>query len=119
MTRESIVVYCAKFLELAGVLIIAGTAVYASVLSLYTWRENGQHLEGFHRLRTRLAAGILLGLEFLVAADIINSVAVDLTLSSVGTLAVIVLIRTFLSFTLSLEVNGRFPWQAPRAGKDA
>jgi uncharacterized membrane protein len=53
----------------------------------------------------------LLGLEFLVAADIIRTVAVTPTFRSVGVLAVIVVIRTFLSFSLELEITGRWPWQ--------
>ena len=65
----------------------------------------------FHQFRQRLGRGILLGLEFLVAADIIHTVAVELTLKTVGVLAIIVLIRTFLSFTLEVELTGRWPWQ--------
>lgn len=53
----------------------------------------------------------MLGLEFLIAADIIHTVAVELTFETVGVLAVVVLIRTFLSFTLAVELNGRWPWQ--------
>jgi uncharacterized membrane protein len=51
------------------------------------------------------------GLEFLVAADIIHTVAVDLSFQTVGVLSLIVLIRTFLSFTLEVELTGRWPWQ--------
>jgi len=54
---------------------------------------------------------ILLGLELLIAADIIRSLALQLTLQSVGLLAIIVLVRTFLSFSLEVEMNGRWPWQ--------
>ena len=54
---------------------------------------------------------ILLGLEFLIAADIINTVAVTPTLQSVIVLGAIVIIRTFLSFSLELEIDGRWPWQ--------
>ena len=61
--------------------------------------------------RQGLGRGILLGLEFFVAADIIHTVAVDLSLQTVAILAVIVLIRTFLSFTLHVELNGLWPWQ--------
>lgn len=60
----------------------------------------------------RLARGILLGLEFLIAADIVHTVVVDLNFATVGVLAAIVLIRTFLSMTLELEATGRWPWQA-------
>ena len=62
-----------------------------------------------------LARSILLGLELLVAGDIINTVAVEPTLRSLAVLAGIVLIRTFLSVSLEVEIEGRWPWQAPRA----
>jgi uncharacterized membrane protein len=61
--------------------------------------------------RRGLGQALLLGLELLVAADIIRTVAVTPTLESVAVLAVIVLIRTFLSWSLEVEVEGRFPWQ--------
>ena len=61
--------------------------------------------------RSSLGRAILLGLEFLVAADIINTVAVTPTLLSVAVLAGIVIIRTFLSFSLEVEIEGRWPWQ--------
>ena len=65
--------------------------------------------------RSNLGRSILLGLEFLVAADIINTVAVEPTVNSLIVLAGIVLIRTFLSFSLEVEIEGRWPWQ--RGGK--
>ncbi|WP_239019075.1 DUF1622 domain-containing protein [Sphingobium terrigena] len=61
--------------------------------------------------RSSLGEAILLGLEFLVAADIINTIAIQPTLSSLAVLAGIVLIRTFLSFSLEVEIKGRWPWQ--------
>ncbi|MEX2335373.1 MAG: DUF1622 domain-containing protein, partial [Pseudohongiella sp.] len=64
----------------------------------------------FREIRQTLGRGILLGLEFLVAADIIHTVAIELTLESVLTLALVVLIRTFLSFALEVELTGRWPW---------
>lgn len=65
----------------------------------------------FQELRLRMGRGILLGLEILIAADIITTVAVDLTFESVGVLGLIVAIRTFLSFSLEMELTGRWPWQ--------
>ncbi|MFN3474788.1 MAG: DUF1622 domain-containing protein [Blastomonas sp.] len=62
-------------------------------------------------LRSNLGYTILLGLEFLVAGDIINTVAIEPTMSSLLVLAGIVLIRTFLSFSLEVEIEGRWPWQ--------
>ena len=63
--------------------------------------------------RRRMGRAILLGLEFLVAADIIRTVAVAPNAQSVAVLAGIVLIRTFLSFSLQLEMTGAWPWQRP------
>ena len=67
--------------------------------------------------RSGLGRSILLGLEFLVAADIINTVAVEPTLESLLVLAGIVLIRTFLSFSLEVEIDGRWPWQKRRSAR--
>ncbi|MFW5832871.1 MAG: DUF1622 domain-containing protein, partial [Pseudomonadota bacterium] len=61
---------------------------------------------------TTLAHSILLGLEFLVAADIIGTVAVEPTIENLLVLGLIVLIRTFLSFALHIEISGRLPWRA-------
>ncbi|SIR64890.1 Protein of unknown function [Microbacterium sp. RURRCA19A] len=69
----------------------------------------------YSRFRRFLGRSILLGLELLVAADIIRTVAVTPTLASVGVLAAIVLIRTFLSWSLELEITGRWPWQKAAA----
>lgn len=67
--------------------------------------------DGYRRFRRDLGRGILLGLEFLVAADIIRTVAVVPTLRGVLILGLIVLIRTFLSMALEVELEGRWPWQ--------
>jgi len=67
----------------------------------------------YNDFRQRLGRAILLGLELLVAADIIRTVAATPTLESVGVLAGIVAIRTFLSFSLEVEITGRWPWQKP------
>jgi uncharacterized membrane protein len=65
----------------------------------------------YRRYRQELGQTILLGLELLVAGDIIRTVAAEPTLTSVGVLAIIVLVRTFLSFSLEVELTGRWPWQ--------
>ena len=65
----------------------------------------------YRALRANLGRAILLGLEFLVAADIIGTVAIEPSFRSLGVLALIVAIRTFLSFSLELEISGRWPWQ--------
>jgi uncharacterized membrane protein len=72
----------------------------------------------YRSYRQLLGRSILLGLELLVAADIIRTVAVTPTFESVGVLAIIVLIRTFLSFSLELEITGRWPWQKQSANSE-
>ncbi len=69
----------------------------------------------YRRFRREVGRGILLGLEFLVAADIIRTVAVAPTLENVLVLGVIVLIRTFLSMAVQVEIEGRWPWQRAAA----
>ena len=80
-----------------------------------------EKLSFYRSYRQLLGRSILLGLELLVAADIIRTVAVTPTYESVGVLAVIVLIRTFLSFSLELEITGRWPWQkeSPKSAEPA
>lgn len=109
---EPAAVWCAALIEALGILVITTVALFA------LWRAGYRHLrrddgeEIFQELRMRLGRGILLGLEILIAADIITTVAVDLTFESVGVLALIVGIRTFLSFSLEMELTGRWPWQS-------
>jgi uncharacterized membrane protein len=67
--------------------------------------------EAYRAVRTVFGRSILLGLEFLVAADIIRTVAVEPSLRNVAVLGVIVLIRTFLSFSLEVEIDGSLPWR--------
>ena len=92
--------------------IVGILAVYALTSAIYQLTRKKNEIEFIYRqTRQRLGRGILLGLEFLVAADIIHTVAVELTFKTVGVLAIIVVIRTFLSFTLEVELTGKWPWQ--------
>lgn len=101
-----------KAVDAAGVLAIVIGAVVSTVLAARALlRHRHEGLDVFETYRRRLGRSILLGLELLVAADIIRTVAIDPTYDSVGVLAVIVLIRTFLSWSLELEISGRWPWQ--------
>lgn len=104
--------YVGKAIDAAGVVVIVVGIVYASVL--FALRRSGG-LDAFREYRQGLGRAILLGLEILVAADIIRTVAVSPTFQSVGVLAVIVLVRTFLSFSLEVELEGRWPWQKASA----
>ncbi|MBW3542785.1 MAG: DUF1622 domain-containing protein [Planctomycetes bacterium] len=104
--------WCATVIELVGIGIISVFALYALASAVTLgFARTGRDEGALHTARQRLGHGILLGLEFLVAADIIQTVAVELTFTSVGVLAIIVVIRTFLSFTLHVELTGRWPWQ--------
>lgn len=97
--------------EGAGVLAITVAAVGSTGQFIYRVARKRDIIESYHYYRETLGRGILLGLEFLVAGDIINTVVIDLTFNSLGILAIIVVIRTFLSFTLEVEVHGRWPWE--------
>jgi uncharacterized membrane protein len=105
--------------EIAGVLLIVGGLLFAT----YRWLFGAglAPLARYQRYREDLGRAILLGLEVLVAADIVRSVALDPTLASLAVLAVIVAVRTFLSWSLSVELEGRWPWQRGEAkiGSDA
>ena len=72
--------------------------------------------ERYRQLRLRLGRTLLLGLEILVAADIVRTVALEATLESVVVLALLVLVRTFLSWALEVEIEGRWPWQPKLKG---
>ncbi|MDH6238165.1 DUF1622 domain-containing protein [Cryobacterium sp. CG_9.6] len=95
--------------EAAGVIAIVMGVVLALVFAVTRLLRRQSGVYG--RFRRFLARSILLGLELLVAADIIRTVAVGPTLEGVGVLALVVLIRTFLSWALELEITGRWPWQ--------
>jgi uncharacterized membrane protein len=99
--------------EVAGVVLIIGGMLIASVR--YVAGRGGEPMAGrqsrYQRYRHDLGRAILLGLEVLVAADIVRTVAFTPTLDSVVVLGLIVAIRTFLSWSLALELEGRWPWQ--------
>ena len=109
MSLTGIIEGIGSTIDAVGVAVIAGGAILAVGLTIAKARqEDGGAYEFFRR---RLGRAILLGLEFLVAADIIRTVAVTPTGESVLVLGGIVLIRTFLSFSLQLEMTGAWPWQ--------
>ena len=102
--------WCAALVEALGIGIITSVAIYVLIFAGIRSLKKDDAAAIFRDVRQRLGRGIILGLEFLVAADIIHTVAVELSFETVGVLAVIVLIRTFLSFTLEVELTGHWPW---------
>ncbi len=104
-----------RAIEAAGVAVIVLGALFALYRALVLLRHTDTAALAYHEFRQKLGRAILLGLELLVAADIIGTVAVEPTLRNVLILALIVLIRTFLSISLTVEIEGRWPWQSGRA----
>jgi uncharacterized membrane protein len=105
---QQVMEFVGRVVDAAGVFIVVTGALLATVRFL---RRRGSATESYRLYRQDLGRAILLGLEFLVAADIIRTVVVDPTLQNVLVLGLIVLIRTFLSMALELELEGRWPWQ--------
>ncbi|MBI2739041.1 MAG: DUF1622 domain-containing protein [Rhodospirillales bacterium] len=102
--------WIAMVIELIGVAIIVGAAAASTLRFIRTGVATTWNA-GFHQYRANLGRGILLGLEFLVAADIIGTVAVTPSFQSLGILGLIIAIRTFLSLSLEIEIEGRWPWR--------
>ena len=103
--------------ELAGVAVLVIGSIIAFVRSIVLLIRFRDGPVAFHGLRLYMGRSIVLGLELLIAADIIRSVAIDPTFTSVGVLGLIVLVRTFLSWSLEVEINGEWPWQRYRLHK--
>ncbi len=104
-------------IEGVGVLVIIVGSVFATFRFAEAMRASGEDL-AYPMYRRQLGRAIILGLEFLIAGDIIRTVVVADTLTNIAVLALIILIRTFLSLTLHLEVEGRWPWQAAPSDAD-
>ena len=107
----------AHLIELAGVGVIALGAVVSAGAALAQLLGRRPWPEVYTDLRANLGRFILLGLELLVGADIISTITAPLTFQSVGLLAAIVGIRTFLSFSLETEIEGRWPWRGGGEGR--
>ncbi|HXJ19421.1 MAG TPA: DUF1622 domain-containing protein [Polyangia bacterium] len=111
---RSTVDWAASLFEAAGTFVMTLGALVALVLALRD-RESAGVYKVF---RNRLGRAIILGLELLVAADILRTISTQPTILQVGALGGIVLIRTFLSFSLEVELDGRWPWQPKAPGEE-
>ena len=99
-------------ISLFAVVVIVGGFILASVR--YARRFRAGTLEtGFQNFRIELGRALTLGLEILVLGDVIETITVEPTFQSLGFLGFLVVVRTFVSWTLSLEVEGHWPWQSP------
>jgi uncharacterized membrane protein len=98
-------------IEAFGVFVVIAGCFAATVSFVRNYRQQAEGT-AYRTYRRQLGRSIILGLEFLIAGDIIRTVVVADTLENVAVLGLIILIRTFLSATLHLEVEGRWPWQS-------
>lgn len=120
MTFEEWMEYIVHGFEIVGVaILVAGsiTALAGYVLAI----ARGQRAGAFERVRQGVGRAILLGLEALIIADIVLTITVEATVESALTLGLVVLVRTFLSFSLEIELEGALPWRRTekrRRGQD-
>jgi uncharacterized membrane protein len=115
-TIEIMIANAALVIEILAVLIIiAGTIVATAAYAWMLIQGEGGRLDGYERYKIRLGRALLLGLEILVAADIVRTVALEPSLTNVAVLGILVLIRTFLSWSLVVEIEHRWPWRLPVA----
>ena len=105
----------ASLLEIVGIALILFGTLLATGVFLWKVAKRAEFASTYTDYRRALGRAILLGLEFLVGADIIGTVAIEPNYYNVGVLALIVAVRTFLSFSLEVEIDGRWPWQRSRA----
>jgi uncharacterized membrane protein len=116
-TSRTLIEIGATAIEAMAVLVIAGAFLLASVRYLiHTRQQTGDRYEQY---KLSLGRSLSLGLEFLVAADVIRTVTLAPTFTNIGVLAAVILTRTFLSWSLAVEMEGRWPWQpAPAASSE-
>ena len=116
MDFKEIITVAGYGIESIGVLIVVAGSVVSSIRFLRYYNTEADGV-AYTLYRRQLGSSIILGLEFLIAGDIIRTVVVADTLMNVTILGLIILIRTFLSFTLHLEVEGRWPWDKVKSGE--
>lgn len=105
-----------RVLEIGGAAVITFGAIVSTADFLRLVLARVPPEERFRSYRASLGRSILLGLELLVAADIIRTVTIEPTLTGVAVLGALILVRTFLSFSLEAEIDGRWPWQRASGG---
>jgi uncharacterized membrane protein len=111
---ESFEVAVSHSIRLVGTCIeIFGVFIIVAGIMWSTYQCTNRRIEAldYDQYKIRIGRSLLLGLEVLVAADIVKTIAIELTFTSLGLLAGLVVVRTFLSWTLVLEIEGRWPWQ--------
>jgi uncharacterized membrane protein len=102
-------------IDILGVLVILGGIVWGLLHWVRDRLSNADVCSVYRDCRQRIGRAIVLGLEILVASDIIHTVVVDPTFANAGVLAVLIVVRTFISWTLVLDLEARWPWQPEQA----
>jgi uncharacterized membrane protein len=110
---RDVIEWAALAIEILGATVIVAGVVRVTVAP-GTFRQlfRSDDLGAYETYKHQLGKSLLSGLEFLVAADVVRTIALDPTLENVAILGLLVLIRTFLSWSLTVEIDGRWPWQA-------
>lgn len=111
MSFVDVMAHVAQGFEAFGVTVLVLGLLWSLGLAGMLWRRSRNGREAYRVLRSSFGGVLLLGLEVLVAADLIKTIAVATTLENVVVLGLIVLIRTFLSFSLEVEIEGTLPWR--------
>ena len=112
MSFQQVMDGVSKIIDSAGVVVIVVGAIYATCVFLWSLvRRDSRKLDTFRTYRETVGRSILLGLEFLIAGDIIRTVVVTPSFKNVGVLAILVMIRSLLSMELQVEIDGYWPWQ--------
>jgi uncharacterized membrane protein len=120
MNYKDLMEVISKIVDVAGVAVIVLGAVFATLVLLRDMIVKGREpVDPYRIYRETLGKSILLGLEFLIAGDIIRTVAVAPTFTNLGTLAILVVIRSVLSIELEMEIDGYWPWQRRRVMAEA
>jgi uncharacterized membrane protein len=115
--RREMIEIVAQGIEVLAVLIILVGIVYG--IGRYFFHQMEKVGDAYKRFKDQIGKALLLGLEFLVAADIIRTVALSPTLRNIAVLGVLVFIRTFLSWSLVVEIEGRWPWQSKTSNQSS
>ena len=116
MTFDEAMELVVRGFEIGGVVILVAGSLAACLHAVRSYRTVGGQ-RAYESARRNVGRAILLGLEFLIIADIVLTITVDPTLESALTLGLIVLVRTFLSFSLEVELEGTLPWRRAALGK--
>jgi uncharacterized membrane protein len=112
-TIRAAIEWVALGIEIVGAVVIVASVIWllitrGAVRFLFKLEEPG----AYHSYKQQMGRSLLLGLDFLVAGDVVRTVALEPTLVNVSVLGLLVLVRAFLSWTLAVEIEGRWPWQA-------